>query len=368
MNLGEQDEQEEENEQEGRQYVILIPGGFKPPTGGHYHLIKEYDKNSNVRKVFVVTGTKEREGVTLQQSKEIFDVYGGFSDKIDFIMSEDPTPLTTCYELMKNENFVNQFPNLYFSIGAGDKGNDPARIKQFVDYFNKNPNLTSAEVREHPPAGTLSVDGQPASASRLRKAFAEEDWETFKKLLPHESFYDDVVQILNSQGVGRVNENFLLAVSQSFLVEGEKQIAAKTEFLVKKENTPADQAYAIANSMDDRGELEEELVTEQEADLIERVKILLANFLAEMPELARAGPEEKAEIGDVLASQLAGQLTKVADEKSREAGSEEEAEEIKKQMAEENMVSEMSAAGAATGYAGNAFTGEESDEQKRTVA
>ena len=209
--------------EEEKQYVILIPGGFKPPTGGHYHLIKEYDKNPNVRKVFVVTGAKEREGVTLQQSKEIFEVYGGFSDKVDFIMSNDPTPLTTCYELMKNEKFVNQLPNALFSIGAGDKGSDPARIKQFADYFAKNPNLSTADVTSFPPAKAHLVNGQPASASSLRKAYAEEDWETFKKLLPHESFYDNVVQILNNQGVGRVNENFLLAVPQSFLVEGQKK-------------------------------------------------------------------------------------------------------------------------------------------------
>ena len=358
------------NEQEDRQYVILIPGGFKPPTGGHYHLIKEYDKNPNVRKVFVVTGTKEREGVTLQQSKEIFDVYGGFSDKVDFIMSDDPTPLTTCYELVKNENFVNQFPNLYFSIGASDKGGDPARIKQFVDYFNKSPNLTTAEVREHPPAAALSVDGQPASASRLRKAFVEEDWETFKKLLPHESFYDDVVQILNNQGGGRVNENFLLAVPRSFLVEGKKQIAAKTEFLINNEDMPPKQAYAVANSMHERGELEEELITELETDLKERVQIMLANILAEMPELAQSTPEEKAEIGDALASQLADQLTRSVAEKSRgPINKEEEAEEIKKQMVEEDVVTEMSAmaGGAVQGHAGNAFIGEEDDEQKRTT-
>ena len=186
-------------------------------------MIKEYDKNPNVRKVFVVTGAKEREGVTLQQSKEIFEVYGGFSDKVDFIMSNDPTPLTTCYELMKNEKFVNQLPNALFSIGAGDKGSDPARIKQFADYFAKNPNLSTADVTSFPPAKAHLVNGQPASASSLRKAYAEEDWETFKKLLPHESFYDNVVQILNNQGVGRVNENFLLAVPQSFLVEGQKK-------------------------------------------------------------------------------------------------------------------------------------------------
>jgi hypothetical protein len=209
-------------EREEKQHVILIPGGFKPPTGGHYDLIKQYDKNPNIRKVFVVTGGKEREGVTLQQSKDIFAIYGGFSDKVEFIASDDPTPLTTCYELMKNQDFVSHFPNALFSIGAGNKGSDPSRIKQFADYFAKNPDLSTANITAYPPAKAYMVDGTAASASRLRKAYAEEDWETFKKLLPHESYYDDVVQVLTGQGGGKVNENFLLAFPQSFLVEGNK--------------------------------------------------------------------------------------------------------------------------------------------------
>ena len=295
------------NELDEKQYVILIPGGFKPPTGGHYQLIKDYDKNPNIRKVFVVTGTKEREGVTLQQSKEIFDVYGGFSDKIDFIMSDDPTPLTTCYELVKNENFVNQFPNLYFSIGASDKGDDPKRIKGFVDYFNKNPNLTKANVREHPPARAHLVDGQPASASRLRKAFADEEWETFKKLLPNESFYDDVVQILNSQGVGRVNENFLLAVPQSFLVEGKEQIAAKTELI------------------------KEEVADEQEAAVRERIAMLMKNVLSEVGldllDFSDDGEKIKDGILGTLIDSVADQLV----------GAEEELQDGKKEISEMSM-------------------------------
>jgi hypothetical protein len=42
----------------------------------------------------------------LQKSQQIFDLYGGFSDKVEFISSDDPTPLTTCYELVKNENWT----------------------------------------------------------------------------------------------------------------------------------------------------------------------------------------------------------------------------------------------------------------------
>jgi len=345
-----------------KQHVILIPGGFKPPTGGHYHLIKEYDKNPNVRKVFVVTGTKEREGVTLQQSKEIFDIYGGFSDKVDFIMSEDPTPLTTCYELVKNENFVNQFPNLYFSIGAGDKGNDPRRIDEFIKYFNNNPNLTNANVFAHPPAKAHLVDGQPASASRLRKAFAEQDWETFKKLLPNEAFYDDVVQILNNQGVGRVNENFLLAVPQSFLVEGKEQIAAKTEYLIDNEGMPPKQAYAVANSMDEGGELEEDLVSEevaseQEERVRERIKMLMNNVIGDigLDLLDNSDPEEQTAEFTALVDTVVNQLVR----------KEEELQSKQKKVELEEM---SSMAGSNVEIGSGPFIGEKDEQQKTNTA
>ena len=351
------------DEQEDGQYVILIPGGFKPPTGGHYHLIKEYDKNSNVRKVFVVTGTKEREGVTLQQSKEIFDVYGGFSDKVDFIMSDDPTPLTTCYELVKNENFVNQFPNLYFSIGASDKGGDPARIKQFVDYFNKSPNLTTAEVREHPPAAALSVDGQPASASRLRKAFVEEDWETFKKLLPHESFYDDVVQILTSRGGENVNENFLLAVPQSFLVEGQKEPNPWAICTAQVGRDDESKYENCVKSVKKQYNINEELLSEEDQlkKLKERIRMLVNNLGGNVDKILNTALSTTSEkikdifepLADSIASQLMGSL---AVETSPEV--EQEVEEFTEELVEMSSA----AGGAVQGYAGNAFIGEEDDE------
>ena len=222
-------------------------------------------------------------------------------------MSDDPTPLTTCYELVKNENFVNQFPNLYFSIGASDKGDDPKRIKGFVDYFNKNPNLTKANVREHPPARAHLVDGQPASASRLRKAFADEEWETFKKLLPNESFYDDVVQILNNQGVGRVNENFLLAVPQSFLVEGKEQIAAKTELI------------------------KEEVADEQEAAVRERIAMLMKNVLSEVGLDLLDFSDDGEKIKDGILGTLIDSVT------DQLVGAEEELQDGKKEISEMSM-------------------------------
>ena len=215
------------NEQGSGQYIILIPGGFKPPTGGHYSMIKEYEKKPDVMKVYVVTGPKEREGVTLDQSKQIFKIYGGFSSKVEFIEAGDATPLTTCYKLMENDHFVSEHAGGIFSLGAGDKGNDPKRIKDFVRYFKQRIDSTTAQITAYSAAETLTVDGHPASASRMREAFKNGDWETFKKLLPNDSFYDDVVQVLNKQGSG-VNESFFLtghlfSLVDEVILEGKKK-------------------------------------------------------------------------------------------------------------------------------------------------
>jgi len=206
--------------------VILLPGGFKPPTGGHYAMIKHYEEQSDVAKVIIITGKKQREGVTYQQSQAIFQIYGGFSDKVEFLESNDATPLLTCYELMKNDNFVSQYPNMSFSLGAGNKGKDPKRINDFVKYFEKKPELSKANLVSYAAAPSCEVDACPASASRMRKAYRDGDWELFKKLLPDDNFYDDVVQVMNGQqtdvsinpGGSMVAENFLLAYPPSFLV------------------------------------------------------------------------------------------------------------------------------------------------------
>ena len=354
-------------EEEKSEYVILIPGGFKPPTGGHYHMIKHYDKRSDVRKILVVTGPKEREGVTLEQSKQIFNAYGGFSDKVDFIISSDPTPLTTCYELVKNADFVNQFPKAVFSIGAGDKGKDPDRIKQFAKYFLEREGLAEVSVGMYPPAKSHEVDGQPASASRMRKAYREGNWEVFKKLLPDDNYYDDVVQILNNQEGNRVNENFLLAVPQSFLVEkkltqAEKEKREQVAQAIAKDDPKMPMGKKMAIATDVAKKTADGLLSEQEGLLRKKVKLMLSNVIARMQELM---DDSKIE---ALVDTITSQLTVAAQEQEAEKEETPEIDDISSigdtEQEPEGMVSEMSAmaGGAVQGYAGNAFIGEYEDE------
>ena len=239
-----------------QQTVILLPGGFKPPTGGHYAMIKHYEDQSDIAKIIIITGKKQREGVTYQQSQAIFQIYGGFSDKVEFLESNDATPLLTCYELMKNDNFVSQYPNMSFSLGAGNKGKDPQRINDFVKYFNQRPELSKANLVSYPAAPSCEVDACPASASRMRKSYRDGDWELFKKLLPDDNYYDDVVAVLNgqtidistNQGGSMVAENFLLAYPPSFLVEKkmtkkQKQKKEKIVMALKKKKKDFKKRY-----------------------------------------------------------------------------------------------------------------------------
>ena len=368
---------ENEEEEDTKQFIILVPGGFKPPTVGHYKMIKYYEKMPEIRKVFVVTGPKAREGVTLQQSKEIFDVYGGFSDKTDFITTSDPTPLTSCYELVKKEDFTNQFPNLNFSVGASDKEEDEKRIKDFVNYFIKNDSLTNVNVKYYPPAPAYEVDGEPASASRMRKAYRNEEWETFKKMLPDESVYNEVVTILNNQQGAVVSENFLLAVPpQSFLVEKmtkkEKNKKEKIVMGMKKDAASLEKKYGkdwekVMYATATKQAIAEDISPETDEMIRNAVKEMLAGVITRIPEFnsPSISVAQKTAIGEPLVDAIAAQLSRAAgnvvgveQEKELSSSQEEESQEI------EDKLEEMSAmgAGAVGGHSGNPWLGEYDDE------
>ena len=339
-------------EEEQSKYVILVPGGFKPPTGGHYSMIKQYEEKPDVMKVFVVTGPKAREGITLQQSKQIFDIYGGFSDKVEFVSSNDPTPLLTCYELMQNKNFTSKFPGVSFSIGAGNKGKDPKRIQEFVNYFNSRPGLTDAEVAAYTPAEALTVDGKPASASRLRAAFKNGDWEEFKKLLPNEARYEDVVQALEGQGDqpgGKEEENFLAMESLFSLVDSiineNKEPNNIEEELIGQETPEVDTGEQVNPSA-------APVDADQQAEAeVERVKdnlgLLLKNAIASLT----ISPEQLEKLGPEIVDVIAGMLT---------AGVEQTLQDKEAAMQDKESLEEISTVSSISGYQGRPEDTEES--------
>jgi phosphopantetheine adenylyltransferase len=108
-------------------YAIL-PGGFKPPHKGHFnalnYLLEEADKG------VVYIGKKERDGITAQQSKAIWDVYAKYLSKPITVEIASVSPINSAYD------FVGQHPNSNVIVGVGPE-EDPTELKRY-DYFRKN--------------------------------------------------------------------------------------------------------------------------------------------------------------------------------------------------------------------------------------
>ena len=280
-----------------QQVVVLIPGGFKPPTNGHYSMIKQYEKRSDVSKVIVVTGFKPRKEpgltVTYQQSKAIFDIYGGFSDKVEFRdQGKWPTPMRTCYEFINDPNFISEFPGAMFALGASDKEGDKDRITAFYNHFQQKPAVTNAQVIDYAPAKAFEVDGEAASATRMRKAFVNGDWEAFKKLMPDDNQYDDVVQVLNKQTNGpdfdassmiaeqeESEENFFSMNSLYSLVD---------EVILENDNSLKEEGFSF-------------IINEQQAVNIEElIKNMAINLTQMTPDISEKSSEQKADFAAAL--------------------------------------------------------------------
>ena len=367
---------------DGKDYVILIPGGFKPPTNGHYHMIKHYEKIPQIRKVFVVQGPKVRDGVTIAHSRQIFDIYGGFSDKVEFVEApRNPGAMGHCFNLLENPEWVGQFPGATFALGASDKDEDEARIEAFFNHFatGNGVGTTEAKISTYPAAPAFEVDDEAASGTRMREAYKNGDWEIFKSLLPDESFYDDVNQLLmqipelnqggsvpQAQG-GDLQENFLNLPSLFSLVEevlnedSQERISNKIAYLIGDEGKSKEQAAAIAYSMEERGELtteeagawsEEPTDDKGEAELRARLQPLARRIIGDAQEeiinsVERVGQLDnlEADLIEPLSSTLATQLFSIVQSKTKSP----------MEMADESdTLEEMSAmgAGAVAGYAG----------------
>ena len=261
-------------------YVILIPGGFKPPTAGHYNMILQYANHKDIDSVYVITGPKPRDGITYEDSKTIFELYGGFPNNVKFITSRpgEKTPLSTAYELVKEPGFTSQFDtrNIVFAIGSSSKGGDDSRVRDFVSYFDKRKEQLKGIKVDVPPfvADVFVRNNMQLSASTMRKALQDGDMDMVKLHLPNESYFEDVLNILDYEKEKKsltMEQLFSLVEEQlNNLIEektkvskaGQKRVSKKIGYLVGKEKKKPDQAAAIAYSMEKRGELEEDELEE----------------------------------------------------------------------------------------------------------
>ena len=119
--------------------IAVYGGGFKPPTAGHFEVVKTaMEKNPNIDKFIILIGGKERDGVSPEDSLLIWDIYKQYLPiKTEIKLSSKP-PIQAVY------NYAKEHPEeqVLFVIGARegneDDFSDIAKRTKSVDNY---PNL-----------------------------------------------------------------------------------------------------------------------------------------------------------------------------------------------------------------------------------
>jgi len=159
-------------EQEG-QNIALVPGGFKPPTVGHFALVDEVAKNSNFDKVIVLIGHKNRDGVSKEESKAIWDIYKKYlPSNVKIQISENPSPISDVASLIKSNP-----QNTYYPV-VGIRGEmDLGDLKRFDSLEGKYPNFKTVVIK--------SEEGDDrVSGTNTRAALIGGEKERFQSYLP----------------------------------------------------------------------------------------------------------------------------------------------------------------------------------------
>ena len=197
---------------EDKKFLVIIPGGFKPPHLGHYNLVKAYLDHPSVERIAIVIGDSERtdsegriaigfdeavrtwneygisegSGITLvrarkRQNKRGEDYENPMADAYDLVQEIDPRELKQA--------------NMVIAMGASTKGGDYQRAIKFAQSHQPGSKYhrEGIEVTE-PPIKVIAEDytypqgskhaGEPISATYMREAIAEGDLQEFSYHVP----------------------------------------------------------------------------------------------------------------------------------------------------------------------------------------
>lgn len=129
-------------EQQQNNILVILPGGFKPPHKGHFEALKFLLKKANANQAKIFIGKKDRDGITQQQSYNIWSIYKNYiPSDIEIVpvtgvdkAGREATPLSMTYDFIESNK--NNFKG--FAVGAGKE--DLSRFKGMESNKEKYPN------------------------------------------------------------------------------------------------------------------------------------------------------------------------------------------------------------------------------------
>jgi len=171
-------------EQEKKKVVAVYGGGFKPPTSGHFEVVKQALKeNPEIDEMVILIGGKPRNGITPDESILIWDIYKQYLPfKVEVKYTSVP-PIKGIY------NYAKEHPNeeVLFIIGAREGNEEDFKdIASRTTSLDKYPNLNLRTIVTQ--GGVSGTAARNASKISLNK---------FKRFVPSELSDEEVEQVYN---------------------------------------------------------------------------------------------------------------------------------------------------------------------------
>jgi hypothetical protein len=199
-------------EEEKKQTTALYAGGFKPPTAGHFEVVKEaLRQNPEIEEFIIFVGSKERDGVSQDESLLIWEIYNKY---LPFKVKIEPSsvpPVKAVYEFSKNH----PTREILWILGAREDNEQDftdigSRTKSITNY----PNIEARTI--------ITKGGVSGTAARNASKISLEKFEPFlpSVLTPEEK--QEVYQIVS----GKIQENIqsLKYTEPNFSVEWEEAV------------------------------------------------------------------------------------------------------------------------------------------------
>jgi hypothetical protein len=211
-------------EAEGKRKVVAVyGGGFKPPTEGHFEVVKQaLEENPEIDEFIIFIGTKDRDGLTKADALLIWEIYNKYLPYKVKIDPSDKAPIQAIY------NYAKDHPEeeVLFVIGARENNEEDFKdIALRTKSMDKYPNLQLRTI----------VTKTAASGTAARNA-AKVSYEKFRPFLPAELTDDEAREVFDivSQNIQeelrQLNEN----ASYGNVIDYESKIVELTNFMRKK--------------------------------------------------------------------------------------------------------------------------------------
>ena len=170
---------------EGEEEVVaLYGGGFKPPTGGHFEVVKTaLQQNPEITNLKILVGSKERDGVDQAEAILVWEIYAKHLPmKVEILPSKKP-PIGEIKSYAKS----NPGQSIYWVIGARkDNEDDFKDIEGRSKGMEKYPNMVLKPI---------VTNNKGMSGTNARLALKTRNVEEFKKYLPSELSKNDIEEV-----------------------------------------------------------------------------------------------------------------------------------------------------------------------------